>query len=620
MPTEPDENLLLRRAHDGDAAALEALYAQNLASARRLAVILAGPAAAEDLVADAFARVLAQIRAGRGPVDNFRGYLFATIRNRHRDLLRRSGREAPVSDEPWLLEGPTESVEDLVQELDEGAAVAALGSLPDRWQRVLWHLEVEGHQVPEVATMLSMSPAAVSSLAYRAREGLKVAYLEHHLPRTVGGASCAWARQRLGAYVRGGLSARAGARLDEHLSACTTCAAAATDLQQVNKKLAALVVPILLLGGAGAGLLDAGGPSGSSGPGPGPGATTMSRVAHPGRALRVLGTRGASGAGTGVATGTIALVALGAAALVVGVVLAAWWAFGHDAEADDRATPAPTGATATGVTEPGATDAATDPLTPSSTTTPPATDTTTTPTTEPTPTSPTDATAAPTETATATAGTATAAAAQPGKLGAARAVAVRPMAPTATPISACGSYGSLAMPQTTGVDYVLTQGDGRQGAWVVTGQPRSGYVLAPDAQRRFTGDLGAFYPCPALGALSLTDLGGGAWRLGVPVSAAGPGSYPLIATVTMDSETLVPAGGVTGAGWTCRGPDPADPQIGAGTEYLLPAGFAMSCRFEYAGSAPPDLAITMRPNPVGPVPTGTVTLTADGTPRGSAGY
>ncbi|WP_344111838.1 sigma-70 family RNA polymerase sigma factor, partial [Nocardioides humi] len=263
-----DESALLRRAHAGDAVALEALYADNVGSARRLAVILAGPSAAEDLVADAFARVLAQIREGNGPATNFRGYLFATIRNRHRDLLRRAGREAPVSDEPWLLEGPTETVEELVQELDEGAAVAALGSLPDRWRTVLWHLEVEGHQVPEVATMLSMSPAAVSSMAYRAREGLKVAYLEHHLPSGADSRPCAWVRQRLGTYVRGGLSPRAGAKLDAHLAGCAGCAAAAADLQQVNKKLAGLVVPVLLLGGAGARLLDAGGsPGGSSTPG-----------------------------------------------------------------------------------------------------------------------------------------------------------------------------------------------------------------------------------------------------------------------------------------------------------------------------------------------------------------
>ncbi|MDQ6523830.1 RNA polymerase sigma factor [Nocardioides sp. LHD-245] len=651
MPTDlPDENALLRRAHAGDAAALEALYADNVASARRLAVILAGPSAAEDLVADAFARVLARIRAGEGPVTNFRGYLFATIRNRHRDLMRRAGREAPVSDEPWLLESPTESVEEQVQELDEGVAVAALGSLPDRWQRVLWHLEVEGHQVPEVAAMLSMSPAAVSSLAYRAREGLKVAYLEHHLPTAAGTKPCAWVRQRLGSHVRGSLSPRAGARLEAHLTTCAACSAAAADLQHVNRKLAGMVLPVLLVGGAGAGLLDLVGAAGGSGPGgsgesggttasaagagaagaaaaraaaagggAGRGATGPRPPSGPARVLRLLTGRGATMTGAGAGAGGITLVALAAAALVLVLVAVTWWVVAGADDADGPAADHPATDAATGRPDlPSSTGASPDP-----TATDPATDGAsdgTTPAVDPL--EPTGQTTGATATAAPGPRPGTAATG-PGKLGATRAappVAVRPTAPSATAISGCGSFGSLAMPPTPGVEYVLTQGDGRQGAWEVTGKPRSGYVLAADAQQRFSGDLGAYYACPALGALSVADLGGGDWRLTAPVSATGPGSYPLTAAVTVDSDTYVPAGGVSGAGWTCWGPNPGDPQIGAGSGFMLPAGFTMDCRFAYAGAAPPDLAVTMTPVTVGPPPTGTVALTADGTPRGSATY
>ncbi len=656
MPTDlPDENVLLRRAHEGDAAALEALYADNVASARRLAVILAGPSGAEDLVADAFARVLARIRAGEGPVTNFRGYLFATIRNRHRDLLRRSGREAPVSDEPWLLESPTEGVEEQVQELDEGAAVAALGSLPDRWQRVLWHLEVEGHQVPEVATMLSMSPAAVSSLAYRAREGLKVAYLEHHLPRVAGTKPCAWVRQRLGTYVRGGLSARAGARLDAHLTTCAACSAAAADLQHVNRKLAGLVLPVLLLGGAGAGLLDAvgvaAGPgepgsttaeaagAGPAGAGGGAGAARAAGAGRgagrggprggsgPGRLVRLLAGRGATVTGAGAGVGGITLAALSAAALVLLVVAVTWWAAAgsdddpaaSDHPTTDASTGRPTGSPSSGASP---TDRATDDVTDGATDDP--TDGTT-PADDPADPTGTAGAGSPTTPASPPPGkpAGAAAASGPAKLGAPRTaapVAVRPAAPTATTISACGTFGSLTMPQTAGVDYVLTQGDGKQGAWEVTGTPRSGYVLAADAQQRFSGDLGVYYACPALGALTVTDLGGGDWRLTVPVSATGPGSYQLTAAVTVDTDTYVPAGGVTGAGWSCWGPNPGDPQIGAGSGFMLPGGFTMSCRFDYTGASPPALAVTMTPITVGPPPTGGVALTADGTQRGSATY
>ncbi|WP_141005383.1 hypothetical protein [Nocardioides humi] len=206
---------------------------------------------------------------------------------------------------------------------------------------------------------------------------------------------------------------------------------------------------------------------------------------------------------------------------------------------------------------------------------------------------------------------------------------VRPTAPTATAIGGCGSYGSLAMPQTEGVDYQLTQGDGQQGAWEVRGTPRSGYVLASGAQDRFSGDLGAYYACPALGSLSVTDLGGGDWRLTVPVTASGAAGYQVTADLTMGSDTLVPAGGVTGAGWTCWDQG-GTTQIGAGSEYLLPGpdpdadppveAFVLSCRFDYAGTAPPDLTITMTPMDVGSPPTGSVALSSDGTQHDSATY
>lgn len=196
---------LLARARAGDSQAFALLYARHDAAALRLARILAGDDAGE-LVSEAASRVLAQIRAGRGPVSDFRSYLHATIRNRHRDLVRSGQREEAASDRPWLLDDVEPGADELVDQLDGSAAAAALTSLPQTWQRVLWHLEVEGLKPAEVAALLEMSPAAVSSLAYRAREGLKQAYLVQQVPaqRTAAAtAECAWVQQRLVRYVRG---------------------------------------------------------------------------------------------------------------------------------------------------------------------------------------------------------------------------------------------------------------------------------------------------------------------------------------------------------------------------------------------------------------------------------
>jgi RNA polymerase sigma factor (sigma-70 family) len=243
----PGEEALLRAARAGERAAVERLYADHLASARRLATILAGSADAEELVAEAFARVLGQLRAGAGPTSSFRAYLNTTIRNLHRDQFRRN-REEPASDRPWLLDDSESSVDDFVESLDANGATAALASLPGTWQQVLWHLEVEGRKPAEVAELLSTNAASVSSLAYRAREGLRRAYLDQYAGPTPIDGNCRWTRARLSQYVRDDLSGRAATKVGTHLETCAACSAAHAGMAELNTKLAALLFPVVLVG------------------------------------------------------------------------------------------------------------------------------------------------------------------------------------------------------------------------------------------------------------------------------------------------------------------------------------------------------------------------------------
>jgi hypothetical protein len=98
-----------------------------------------------------------------------------------------------------------------------------------------------------------MSPNSVSALAYRAREGLREAYLSLHA-QDVDDDGCARTRAALGAYVRGGLSRRDSARVEQHLDECRRCAAIHLELTEVNSRLGAVLAP-LLLGSAGASYL-----------------------------------------------------------------------------------------------------------------------------------------------------------------------------------------------------------------------------------------------------------------------------------------------------------------------------------------------------------------------------
>src|SRR5680860_424667 len=90
-----------------------------------------------------------------------------------------------------------------------------------------------------------MTPNSVSALAYRAREGLRQAFLQMHAGDLVSEA-CRDTNDLLGGYVRGALSRRDSAKVDEHLERCRRCTAVYLELTEVNSSLAGLLGPAVL--------------------------------------------------------------------------------------------------------------------------------------------------------------------------------------------------------------------------------------------------------------------------------------------------------------------------------------------------------------------------------------
>lgn len=248
----PGDAELIAAVRGGDLDSYGELYARHVDAARRLARQLTSPADADDLVSDAFTKVLTVLQRGGGPDLAFRAYLLTAVRRLHVDRLRSGSRLRPVDDltpfDPGLPFHDT-----AVEGFDNAAAAKAFASLPERWQMVLWHTEVEQQKPADIAPLLGMSANSVSALAYRAREGLRQAFLSQHAadPDDV---DCGWTRDHLGAYVRGGLSRRDAGRVDDHLAECRACAAVYLELTEVNSGLAGLLAP-LLLGAAGVGYL-----------------------------------------------------------------------------------------------------------------------------------------------------------------------------------------------------------------------------------------------------------------------------------------------------------------------------------------------------------------------------
>lgn len=244
-PSDSDAVLLGRvRAGDHDAYAL--LFARHRAAATAFAGGLAGHNLADDLVAEAFTKVLDAIQRDLGPTVSFRSYLLTSIRSLWVNTVRRESRYDLVDDYEVLP--PSDELvtdDDPDGRFDNGAVAAAFRSLPERWQSVLWLTAVEGLPHDDVAVHLGIKPNAVAALAFRAREGLRQAYLGEHLRSTVDGACQRWA-PLLPAHARGSLDRRKRPGMRAHLDICVPCSVALADLDEVNNRLGALLLPIVI--------------------------------------------------------------------------------------------------------------------------------------------------------------------------------------------------------------------------------------------------------------------------------------------------------------------------------------------------------------------------------------
>jgi RNA polymerase sigma factor (sigma-70 family) len=257
------ELLTVLRGRPSDQAsslAFAALYDRHRDAARGLARQLArSPADADDLVSAAFARLLEILRAGGGPTEAFRAYLLTSLRHLAYDRTR-AERRLDLTEDMGEVIGvdPARTVipftDPAVAGLERSLAARAFATLPERWQAVLWHLEVEGDSPADIAPLFGLTANAVSALGYRAREGLRQAYLQEHL---AGGPATPprdrrhrEAEEKLGAYTRGGLSKRDALKVEEHLRECAECRALAAELREVNSGILRSTIAPLVLGAA----------------------------------------------------------------------------------------------------------------------------------------------------------------------------------------------------------------------------------------------------------------------------------------------------------------------------------------------------------------------------------
>ncbi|SDD95302.1 sigma-70 family RNA polymerase sigma factor [Streptomyces prasinopilosus] len=308
----PSDADLVARLRAGDDSAYGELYRRHADAVRRYARTCCRDAhTADDLTAEVFARVLQAVRGGSGPEHAVRAYLLTTVRRVAASWTQSAKREHLVDDfavfaaqAERLPHGSGTGAPDqgagadvrAMHRAEQSLAMQAFRSLPERWQAVLWHTEVEDESPSTVAALFGLDANGTRVLASRAREGLKQAYLQAHVSAALtDDEECARHADRLGTYARGRLRTRAERGLRKHLDACARCRLAATQLQEVAGGIPALV-PVAVIGwfgpagyGKAAGLLAggtagagaAGAAAGAGGPGGTAGAAAPEGLAAP---------------------------------------------------------------------------------------------------------------------------------------------------------------------------------------------------------------------------------------------------------------------------------------------------------------------------------------------------
>lgn len=252
--TTSDEELIAN-ARSGDQGAFAELWRRHYRSGARVARQFTSSIDADDLVSEAYTRIYQRVLAGGGPSGAFRPYLYTTIRNLASSWGAKS-RDVQV-DDIADYEDPSTMDDPVALALDRTLTARAFRSLPERWQSVLWYTEVEGMDPHEVAPILGMSANGVAALSYRAREGLRKAWLQAHVSEPGTSEDCKWTISRLGDHARHSLTEREQQKINDHLLTCTKCAIISEEVDEVGSHLAMVMLP-LVLGASVGGLLLAG--------------------------------------------------------------------------------------------------------------------------------------------------------------------------------------------------------------------------------------------------------------------------------------------------------------------------------------------------------------------------
>ncbi|PII99515.1 hypothetical protein BMH28_10435, partial [Leucobacter sp. OLCS4] len=329
-----DDPALLEASRAGDTAAFAELWSRHSAAGRVAARSLAPHLDADDLVSEAYLKILALVRDGRGPTGAFRPYLYRVIKTTAADMDRGSVEQDA---EPEMVPTPESEIPGADEVFDHDTVARAFTTLNERWQAVLWYTEVEGLPPREIASILGVSPNGVSALAVRARKALRTAWIDAHVEQDVVSEECASTRKLLQRYGQHRLTPGKRRAVEAHLDDCAACRSASEELRVLDLDLArTLAIALLGFGGTGAllaalghGTAAAGGTAAAAalGSSAGSGATGAAGAGATGGASGAVGGGATAATSTGLLAGVatpvaiVATVGVAAAAAITGAVM-----------------------------------------------------------------------------------------------------------------------------------------------------------------------------------------------------------------------------------------------------------------------------------------------------------
>lgn len=231
--TAATDGTLVSQVALGDPSAFDAIVARHHGAVAVLARLIAPPSRRKALVAETFEVTHTTLRLRLGPSELLRPFLLMTARHLSENHPTGPARtDHPLNAVPFRDARPGAM---------HPAVTAEFSRLPEAWQLLVWHLEVEGESPEEAAALVGVSPVVVPALVEGARAALRRALLLRHRARTLP-AQC------LGYTLR--LERSGGVHpprvMLRHTAGCERCAVLLGDLDAVERDLGEAVARHLL--------------------------------------------------------------------------------------------------------------------------------------------------------------------------------------------------------------------------------------------------------------------------------------------------------------------------------------------------------------------------------------